>query len=39
MLGIAECFGEGEERGGGSTGGCRSGVMDTWADPGDALVL
>lgn len=39
MLGIAECFGEGEERGCGSMGGWRSGVMDTWADPGDALAL
>ena len=39
MLGIAERFGGGEESGGGSTRGCRSGVMDSWADPGDALVL
>ena len=39
MLGIAERFGGGEERSGGSTRGWRSGVIYSWADPGDALAL
>jgi len=32
-------FWRGRGEGCGSTRGCRSGVMDSWADPGDALVL